>query len=87
MRLLSDCSCGQSGDRVDHSEVHAFDARRAFLLNISQGESALSVAEAALQIAAEDDAIVSHSTVRLPIQASAALPMLSVLNACVVPAN
>ncbi len=59
--------------------MHAFDARRAFLLNISQGESALSVAEAALQIAAEDDAIVSHSTVRLPIQASAALPMLSML--------
>lgn len=49
------------------------------MLNISQGESSLSVAEAALQIAAEDDAIVSHSTVKLPIQASAPPPMLPVL--------
>ena len=28
----------------------------------------INLAEAALQIAAEDDAIVSHSTVQLPIQ-------------------
>ena len=28
----------------------------------------INLAEAALQVAAEDDAIVSHSTVRLPIQ-------------------
>ena len=57
--------------RIDHSEVHAFEARRAFSNNIAQGEAALNVAEAALQIAAEDDAIVSHSTVRLPIQVGA----------------
>ena len=48
--------------------MHAFEARRAFVQNIARGESAISVAEAALQIAAEDDAIVSHSTVRLPIK-------------------
>lgn len=57
--------------RIDLSEVHAFEARRAFSNNIAQGEAALNVAEAALQIAAEDDAIVSHSTVRLPIQVDA----------------
>ena len=59
--------------RIDFSELHAFEARRAFVQNIARGESAISVAEAALQIAAEDDAIVSHSTVRLPIKVRQAL--------------
>ena len=31
-------------------------------------DAGINLAEAALQVAAEDDAIVSHSTVRLPIQ-------------------
>ena len=31
-------------------------------------DAGINLAEAALQVAAEDDAIVSHSSVRLPIQ-------------------
>ncbi|CAK0760877.1 hypothetical protein CVIRNUC_002808 [Coccomyxa viridis] len=54
--------------RVDLAEVHAWEARRAFVETVAKGESGINLAEAALQVAAEDDAIVSHSTVRLPIQ-------------------
>lgn len=41
----------------------------AFLENISAGEACVDLAMAALQIAAEDDAIVSHSSVKLPVEA------------------
>jgi hypothetical protein len=51
------------------SDVHAWRARRAFAQNVARGESGINLAEAALQVAAEDDALVSHSTVPLPIQA------------------
>ena len=50
------------------SEVHAWRARRAFAENVARGESGINLAEAALQVAAEDDALVSHSTVPLPVQ-------------------
>ena len=112
---------------MDLAEVHAWEARRAFVETVAKGESGariapflidsdvvmnlyaarssasrsmscnvrspkpgdrweamyrgvnivvmhvcpnagINLAEAALQVAAEDDAIVSHSTVRLPIQ-------------------
>ncbi|GAB4816397.1 hypothetical protein N2152v2_003443 [Parachlorella kessleri] len=60
----------ESGLRtVDFSEVHAYEARMAFLRNISRGEAAVDLADAALQIAAEDDALVSHSSVKLPVEA------------------
>ena len=43
--------------RVDFSEAHAWEARQAFLANVAAGEAALDLADAALQIAAEDDAL------------------------------
>jgi hypothetical protein len=55
--------------RIDMSETHAYEARREFLQNISAGESSMDLAVAALQVAAEDDAIVSHSSVQLPVDA------------------
>ncbi|KAG7668476.1 hypothetical protein Ndes2526B_g03893 [Nannochloris sp. 'desiccata'] len=55
--------------REDMSESHSREARKAFLDAISQGEGAMNLAEAALQIAAEDDALVSHSSVKLPVAA------------------
>jgi len=55
--------------REDMSESHSREARKAFLAAISQGEGAINLAEAALQIAAEDDALVSHSSVKLPVAA------------------
>ncbi|CAL8467605.1 g7143 [Coccomyxa elongata] len=53
--------------RVDMSEIFAWQARRAFVINVARGESGINLAEAALQVAAEDDAIVSHSSVQLPV--------------------
>jgi hypothetical protein len=53
--------------REDMSESHSRHARKAFLSAISAGEGAMNLAEAALQIAAEDDALVSHSSVQLPV--------------------
>ena len=35
--------------------------------NIAHGEANISLADAAFQIAAEDDALVSHSSVKLPV--------------------
>lgn len=43
--------------RVDDSELHAFQARLAFAQQLSRGEGGMRLAEAALQVAAEDDAI------------------------------
>lgn len=42
---------------VDSSEVHAWEARRAFASAIAGGEAAARVGEAALWVSAEDDAI------------------------------
>ncbi|KAI7836487.1 hypothetical protein COHA_009639 [Chlorella ohadii] len=53
--------------RVDYSTLHAYEARQAFLRCIQQGEGLLELSAAALHIAAEDDALVSHSTVKLPV--------------------
>jgi hypothetical protein len=53
--------------REDMSAAHSREARKAFLAAISQGEGAMNLAEAALQIAAEDDALVSHSSVKFPV--------------------
>ncbi|MEW5309104.1 MAG: hypothetical protein WDW38_001013 [Sanguina aurantia] len=53
--------------RVDSSEVHAFEARQAFATLLVDGEHKLMLAEASLQITAEDDALASHSTVRFPV--------------------
>ena len=55
--------------RVDYSAVHAWEARQAFLRSIAAGEAAVDLAAAALHVAAEDDALVSHSTVQLPVAA------------------
>lgn len=54
--------------RADFSELHAYEARQAFVKNIMNGEASLDLADAAFQIAAEDDALVSHSSVKLPVQ-------------------
>ncbi|KAK9909325.1 hypothetical protein WJX75_000539 [Coccomyxa subellipsoidea] len=54
--------------RVDMSEINAWKARRAFVTNVACGDSGMNLAEAALQVAAEDDALVSHSSVQLPVQ-------------------
>ena len=54
--------------RADFSEVHSFEARQAFVRNIAHGEAGINLADAAFQIAAEDDALVSHSSVKLPVQ-------------------
>ena len=43
--------------RVDYSAVHAHAARQALLRNLARGEAAVDLADAALQIAAEDDAL------------------------------
>lgn len=40
---------------------------QALLINFAAGEARLDIADAALQIAAEDDAIVTHSPVPLPV--------------------
>jgi hypothetical protein len=40
---------------------------QALLSNFAAGEARLDVADAALQIGAEDDALVSHSPVALPV--------------------
>ena len=53
--------------RADFSDVHSFEARQAFVRNIASGEAGINLADAAFQIAAEDDALVSHSSVKLPI--------------------
>ena len=52
--------------RVDFSVEHSIAARRAFLSAIAS-PSTINLSEAALQIAAEDDALVSHSAVPLPV--------------------
>ncbi len=44
---------------------------QALLRNFAAGEARLDVADAALQIGAEDDALVSHSPVALPVPYSA----------------
>ena len=49
------------------SEQHAFEARQSLLRNVSRGEARMNLADAALQIAAEDDAIASHAVVPLPV--------------------
>ena len=53
--------------RIDMSEQHAFEARQSLLRNVSRGEARMNLADAALQIAAEDDAIASHAVVPLPV--------------------
>lgn len=52
--------------RVDHSDLYAYEARRQYASEVQRGESGINLAAAALAISAEDDAIVSHSTVKLP---------------------
>lgn len=42
---------------MDSSEVHAFEARQAFATLLVDGEHKLMLAEASLQITAEDDAL------------------------------
>eukprot|EP00891_Asterochloris_glomerata_P007799 jgi/Astpho2/7799/Aster-06090 len=54
--------------RQDLSAQHAFKSRRAFLRCLAQGEGSINLAEAALHVAAEDDALVSHGSVQLPLQ-------------------
>mmetsp|Transcript_19795 Transcript_19795/g.59797 ORF Transcript_19795/g.59797 Transcript_19795/m.59797 type:complete len:513 (+) Transcript_19795:154-1692(+) len=54
-------------NRVDLSAEHAYEARQSLLATVAKGEARMDLAEAALQIAAEDDAIASHTVVRLPV--------------------
>ncbi len=55
--------------RVDLSEQHAYEARQALLQNAARGEARMNLAQAAFQVAAEDDAIASHTVVPLPVGA------------------
>lgn len=57
--------------RADFSDLHAFEARQAFVQNIASGEAGINLADAALSICAEDDALVSHSSVKLPVHSFA----------------
>ena len=57
--------------RADFSDLHAYEARQAFVQNIASGEAGINLADAALAISAEDDALVSHSSVKLPVQSYA----------------
>lgn len=43
--------------RMDSSEIHAFEARQAFAALLVDGEQNLLLANASLQITAEDDAL------------------------------
>ena len=47
---------------------HAQAARRAFVDIVERGEATLNLAAAALHVAAEDDALVTHSAVELPVE-------------------
>jgi len=55
--------------RADMSTEHAHAARFAFAEELARGEAAMDVARASLLISAEDDAIMSHSTVPFPVDA------------------
>lgn len=57
--------------RADFSDLHAFEARQAFVQNLASGEAGINLADAALAICAEDDALVSHSSVKLPVHSFA----------------
>lgn len=52
--------------RVDDSDLHAYQARQQYASEILKGESGINLVAAALAVSIEDDALVSHSTVRLP---------------------
>ena len=54
--------------RADTSALFAYTARWRFCTNIARGEAGMQLAEAALLVAAEDDAIASHSTVPFPVE-------------------
>lgn len=54
--------------RTDFSDDLAREARAAFAANVAGGEAAVDLAAAALQVAAEDDAIASSSTVPFPVE-------------------
>lgn len=49
--------------------VHAYEARKRFVDCIRHGAANVDLAEAALAVCAEDDALVTHSTVKFPIEA------------------
>jgi hypothetical protein len=55
--LICRRSCSSATRRLDFSQQLAFEARAAFACNIARGEAGMNLAEAALQVAAEDDAI------------------------------
>ncbi|KAG2454751.1 hypothetical protein HYH02_000586 [Chlamydomonas schloesseri] len=55
--------------RADYSDVFQFESRQAFVRAIAGGEPRMRLAEAALHVTAEDDAIASLSTVRFPVEA------------------
>ena len=50
------------------AERHAWNSRQSFVRNVAKGDAGIKLAETCLHIAAEDDAIVSHSVVELPVQ-------------------
>eukprot|EP00242_Pyramimonas_sp_CCMP2087_P015388 CAMPEP_0198220844 /NCGR_PEP_ID=MMETSP1445-20131203/80952_1 /TAXON_ID=36898 /ORGANISM="Pyramimonas sp., Strain CCMP2087" /LENGTH=376 /DNA_ID=CAMNT_0043898757 /DNA_START=57 /DNA_END=1184 /DNA_ORIENTATION=- len=50
-----------------HFPGPAREARKSFLTNVERGEATLDLALNALHIAAEDDSIVTHSPVELPV--------------------
>lgn len=52
--------------RLDFSEQLAAEARLAFARNVARGEAGINLAEAALQVAAEDDAIGGGRPCLLP---------------------
>lgn len=52
----------------DFSTSIGFDARAGFLQQLRAGEARMRMAEAALHVCAEDDALVSNSPVALPVE-------------------
>eukprot|EP01025_Chloroclados_australasicus_P054654 TRINITY_DN6493_c0_g2_i1.p1 TRINITY_DN6493_c0_g2~~TRINITY_DN6493_c0_g2_i1.p1 ORF type:complete len:415 (-),score=32.87 TRINITY_DN6493_c0_g2_i1:417-1661(-) len=54
--------------RFDMSEVHAWECRMEFCKELSLGLGRINLAKCSCWIAAEDDSIVSHSTVKFPVQ-------------------
>ena len=58
----------RTNDRLDFSDQLAFAARAALAANVARGEAGVDLAAAALQVAAEDDAVASSSTVPFPVE-------------------
>eukprot|EP00854_Cymbomonas_tetramitiformis_P003016 gene3016-3836_t len=67
-KVFSSSENTEDAYKVDGSvSRHAKAARESFLRNVRRGEASMQLALAALDIAAEDDALVTNSAVALPV--------------------